>query len=238
VPDFDAIVIGGGHAGIEAALALARLGAATLLVTQQLDAVGRMSCNPAVGGLAKGNLVREIDALGGAMGLLIDATMVQFRMLNRSRGPAVQAPRAQADKAAYAALAKRTLEAQPGLALFQDTVVDLLVEEERGQTVARGIRTERGNEISSRVVVLTTGTFMEARVFIGEYSTSSGRLGEPAAVGLGASLRRRGFRAGRLKTGTPARVARSTLDLGAMEEQPGESPMLPFSFRHDEVSRP
>ena len=238
MPDYEAIVIGGGHAGIEASLATSRLGFSTLLVTQQLDAIGRMSCNPAVGGLAKGNLVREIDALGGEMAVLIDATMIQFRMLNRSRGPAVQAPRAQADKAAYAALAKHTLERQPGLALFQDTVVDLVVEEGPGGPVVCGVLTERGRKISARCVVLTTGTFMEARIFIGEYSASSGRLGEPAATGLGGALRRLGFTVGRLKTGTPARVARGSLDFSAMEEQPGEPAMLPFSFRHDRLARP
>lgn len=238
MPDYEAIVIGGGHAGIEASLATSRLGFSTLLVTQQLDAIGRMSCNPAVGGLAKGNLVREIDALGGEMALLIDATMIQFRMLNRSRGPAVQAPRAQADKSAYAALAKLTLERQRGLALLQDTVVDLLVEDRPGGPVVSGVMTERGRKIGSRCVVLTTGTFMEARVFIGEYTASSGRLGEPAAIGLGGALRRLGFAVGRLKTGTPARVARGSLDFSAMEEQPGETDMLPFSFRHDRVERP
>jgi tRNA uridine 5-carboxymethylaminomethyl modification enzyme len=231
VPDYDAVVIGGGHAGIEAGLALARLGHSVLLVTQQLDCIGRLSCNPAVGGLSKGNLVREIDALGGEMGLFIDRTMIQFRMLNRSRGPAVQAPRAQADKAAYAALAKRTVERQPGLHLLQDTVVDLLVHEGEGRPVIRGVLTERGHAVGARAVVLTTGTFLEARVFIGDYSTSSGRLGEPAAVGLGSALRRRGFDVGRFKTGTPARVARGSLDFLRMEEQRGEIPMLAFSFR-------
>ncbi len=171
--DYDAIVIGAGHAGIEASLALARLGFATLLVTQSLDCIGKMSCNPAIGGIAKGNLVREIDALGGEMARLIDATMIQFRLLNASRGPAVQAPRAQADKQAYAALAKRTLEAQPGLALFQDTVTDLILDSE-GRAV-EGVLTERGNSIGARAVVLTTGTFMEGKLFIGEWSAPGGR---------------------------------------------------------------
>jgi tRNA uridine 5-carboxymethylaminomethyl modification enzyme len=226
--DYDAIVIGAGHAGIEASLALARLGHATLLVTQSLDCIGRMSCNPAIGGIAKGNLVREIDALGGEMARLIDATMIQFRMLNESRGPAVRAPRAQADKQAYAALAKRTLEAAPGLALFQDTVVDLMLDAS-GRKV-EGVVTERGNRISAPVVVLTTGTFMEARLFIGEWSAPGGRLGEPAAVGLGASLRRMGFTLGRLKTGTPARGLGASIDKDRMELQQPDARSQAFSF--------
>src|SRR6056297_420718 len=234
--DFDAIVVGGGHAGIEAGLALARLGHHTLLITQNLDHIGKLSCNPAVGGLAKGNMVREIDALGGEMGRLIDATMIQFRVLNRRRGPAVQAPRAQADKFSYSRLAKETLEQQKNLHLFQDTVTDLLVNEQSG--VVEGVITERGRRFSSRTVVMTTGTFMEGKVFIGEYEGSSGRLGEPAALGLGAALRRLGFEVGRLKTGTPARVRRSSLDFGKMEEQPGDELMQPFSFSTEKIERP
>jgi tRNA uridine 5-carboxymethylaminomethyl modification enzyme len=233
--DFDAVVIGAGHAGIEAALALARLGCTTILVTQNLDSIGRMSCNPAIGGIAKGNLVREIDALGGQMAKLIDATMIQFRMLNASRGPAVQAPRAQADKALYAALARRTLEMQPGLSLFQDTVVDLIVDTE-GR--AAGVLTERGNRVSARAVVLTTGTFMDGRLFIGEWSGPGGRLGEPSAEGLGASLRRRGFTVGRLKTGTPARGLGRTLRTGGMELQKPDPFMRPFSFSTERIERP
>jgi tRNA uridine 5-carboxymethylaminomethyl modification enzyme len=232
--DFDAVVVGAGHAGIEAGLALARLGFSTLLVTQHLDAVGRMSCNPAIGGIAKGNLVREVDALGGEMGKLIDATMIQFRMLNASRGPAVRAPRAQADKQAYAQLAKRTLEAQRGLHLFQDTVTDLDV----ADGAIRGVVTERGRRVRARAVVLTTGTFMEGRLFIGEWSAPGGRLGEPAAQGLGQSLRRMGFTVGRLKTGTPARVLGASLDRERMERQDPDPRALPFSFSHDAVERP
>ena len=234
--DFDAIVIGGGHAGIEASLALARLGFSTLLVTQSLDCIGRMSCNPAIGGIAKGNLVREIDALGGQMAKLIDATMIQFRMLNASRGPAVQAPRAQADKLAYAALAKLTLEREKGLTLFQDTVVDFILDS-RGAAV-RGVVTERGRRIRAGVVVLTTGTFMEGTLFIGEWSAPGGRLGEPAAVGLGTSLRRLGFSVGRLKTGTPARGLRGSLLPERMELQQPDPEALPFSFSTDRVDRP
>ncbi len=234
--DFDAVVIGGGHAGIEAGLALARLGFSTLLVTQSLDAIGRMSCNPAIGGIAKGNLVREIDALGGQMGRLIDATMIQFRMLNESRGPAVQAPRAQADKQAYAALAKSTLESQKGLALFQDTVTDLILDS-TGKRI-EGVVTERGRAVGARAVVLTTGTFMEARLFIGEWTAPGGRLGEPAAQGLGANLRRRGFTLGRLKTGTPARGLGASLDRDRMKVQQPDPVARPFSFSTAAVERP
>lgn len=232
--DYDIIVIGGGHAGIEAACAAAREGFATLMVTQSLDAIGRLSCNPAIGGLAKGNLVREIDALGGVMGHLIDSSMIQYRILNRRRGPAVQAPRAQADKFTYSRNAKQLLEHTANLSLFMDTVVDLMVE--AGRVI--GVVTERGWRISARAVVLTTGTFMDGRIFIGEWDAPCGRLGESAALGLGDSLRRMGFPVGRLKTGTPARVRRSSLDFDELEIQKGDDPMLPFSFDYDEVDRP
>lgn len=231
--DYDIIVIGGGHAGIEAACAAAREGFATLMVTQSLDAIGRLSCNPAIGGLAKGNLVREIDALGGVMGHLIDSSMIQYRILNRRRGPAVQAPRAQADKFTYSRNAKQLLEHTANLSLFMDTVVDLMVED--GRVI--GVVTERGWRISARAVVLTTGTFMDGRIFIGEWDAPCGRLGESAALGLGDSLRRMGFPVGRLKTGTPARVRRSSLDFDELEIQKGDDPMLPFSFDYDEVDR-
>lgn len=234
--DFEIIVIGGGHAGIEAAAAAAKLQFRTLLITQNLDTIGKMSCNPAVGGLSKGNIVREIDALGGVMGHLIDESMIQFRILNRSRGPAVQAPRAQADKALYSRKAKELLENTHGLSLFQDTVTELTV---RNGCVT-GVKTERGRIITAKAVVLTTGTFMEGKVFIGEYSAAAGRLGETAAVGLGNHLRDIGFAVGRLKTGTPARVDRRSLDYSGMELQPGEEQMLPFSFRNpaSPVNRP
>jgi tRNA uridine 5-carboxymethylaminomethyl modification enzyme len=232
--DFEAIVIGGGHAGIEAGSALARRGFATLLVTQSLDTIGRMSCNPAIGGLAKGNLVREIDALGGLMAHLIDRTLIQFRILNRSKGPAVQAPRAQADKARYAAEAKRALENTPNLSLFQDTVTDLLLED--GEV--RGVVTERGRRFRARAVVLTTGTFLEARLFIGEFSGPGGRLGEPAACGLGDRLRELGFTVGRLKTGTPARALFSSIDLSRLQKQEGDPEVVPFSFSGQLFPRP
>jgi len=233
--DYDAIVIGGGHAGIEACLALSRMGFSTLLITQSLDAIGRLSCNPAIGGLAKGNLVREVDALGGEMGHLIDSSMIQYRVLNRRRGPAVQAPRAQADKFTYSRLAKETLEAQKGLHLFMDTVVGL--EEDAGHHFT-AVVTARGHHISAKALVLTTGTFMEGKIFIGEYDAPYGRLDEPAAIGLGTALRNMGFEVGRMKTGTPARVRRSSLDLDVMERQDADEVVMPFSFSRDTVDRP
>ena len=236
--DYEAIVIGGGHAGLEAALTLSREGFDTLMVTQSLDAIGRMSCNPAIGGLAKGNLVREIDALGGEMGHLIDASMIQYRILNRSRGPAVQAPRAQADKFTYSRLAKETCEREKKLNLFMDTVVDFIIEEEKGRRKIIGVVTERGWHITAKVVVLTTGTFMEGKIFIGEYDAPCGRLGESAAIGLGKKLREYGFNVGRMKTGTPARVRESSLDYDELEVQDGDEEMMPFSFDYEKIERP
>lgn len=231
--DYDIIVIGGGHAGIEAASEAARQGFDTLMITQSLDAIGRLSCNPAIGGLAKGNLVREIDALGGVMGHLIDDTFIQFRILNKRRGPAVQAPRAQADKFSYSRLAKETLEKTPYLSLFMDTVTNLLIE--NGKCI--GVVTERGWNISAKAVVLTTGTFMNGRIFIGEYDAPCGRLGEMAAIGLGDNLRRLGFTVGRMKTGTPARVRKSSLDFDELEIQDGDEEIIPFSFENEEIIR-
>ncbi len=225
--DYDCIVVGGGHAGIEASLAAARLGFSVLLITQNPDRIGALSCNPAVGGLSKGNLVREVDALGGEMAKLIDSTMIQYRVLNRSRGPAVQAPRAQADKAAYQAAARSAVEGQGRLTIFMDTVTDLLVSADGRRT--EGVVTERGHSIGGRAVILATGTFMEGKIFIGEFEATAGRLGEPAAVGLGTSLRRRGFPVGRLKTGTPARIASDSVDFSLLERQDGEA-ARPFSF--------
>jgi len=228
--DYDCIVIGGGHAGIEASLAAARLGFSTFLITQNPDRIGMLSCNPAIGGLSKGNLVREIDALGGEMANLIDATMIQYRVLNRSRGPAVQAPRAQADKHAYQTAARSVLEKQNNLTIFMDTVTDLLIEGDIaiGAKIT-GVITGRGHRITARTVILAAGTFMEGKIFIGEFDAPQGRLGEESAIGLGASLRRLGFPVGRLKTGTPARIADSSIDFSGMEKQDGEE-MRPFSF--------
>ncbi|MCL2069885.1 MAG: tRNA uridine-5-carboxymethylaminomethyl(34) synthesis enzyme MnmG [Treponema sp.] len=227
--DYDCIVIGGGHAGIEASLAVSRLGFNCLLITQNPDRIGILSCNPAVGGLSKGNIVREVDALGGEMGKLIDKSLIQYRVLNRSRGPAVQAPRAQADKEVYRAAARSVLEAQKGLGIFMDNVVDLLVEESAAGKKVAGVITGRGHRISAPTVILAAGTFLEGKIFIGEYDAPQGRLGEEASLGLGRNLRRLGFPVGRLKTGTPARINGDSIDYSVIERQDGEEPR-PFSF--------
>ena len=204
------------------------MGAATLLVTQSLDAIGKMSCNPAVGGLAKGNMVREIDALGGEMARLIDSTQIQYRTLNRSRGPAVQAPRAQADKLGYQVAAKKALEGQEGLRLLQDMVVDIESDSSGGHVV--GAVTERGRRISCRAIVLTTGTFLNGLLHIGDFQSPGGRLGEPPSYGLDQALRRYGIEVGRLKTGTPARVLGRSIDFDVMAAQPGDEETVAFSF--------
>ncbi|WKC75008.1 tRNA uridine-5-carboxymethylaminomethyl(34) synthesis enzyme MnmG [Borreliella yangtzensis] len=233
--DFEAIVIGGGHAGIEAALALSRLNFKTLMITQNLDTIGKLSCNPAIGGLAKGNMVREIDALGGEMGRIIDFSMIQFRVLNKSRGPAVQAPRAQADKLMYQTKAKETLERQDNLDLFQDTVVDFLLNSMRNEI--KGVVTERGNKFRANVVVLTTGTFLRGKIFIGEYRANMGRLAEFSAYGLDKTLLDLGFEMGRLKTGTPARIHKKSVDFSKTEVQFGDSDIIPFSFSNDKLDK-
>nr|WP_267914379.1 tRNA uridine-5-carboxymethylaminomethyl(34) synthesis enzyme MnmG [Borreliella garinii] len=233
--DFDAIVIGGGHAGIEAALALSRLNFKTLMITQNLDTIGKLSCNPAIGGLAKGNMVREIDALGGEMGRIIDFSMIQFRVLNKSRGPAVQAPRAQADKLMYQTKAKETLERQDNLDLFQDTVVDFILNSMRNEI--KGVVTERGNKFRSSVVVLTTGTFLRGKIFIGEYRANMGRLAEFSAYGLDKTLLSLGFEMGRLKTGTPARIHKKSVDFSKTEVQFGDSDIIPFSFSNRNLDK-
>ncbi|WNY62648.1 tRNA uridine-5-carboxymethylaminomethyl(34) synthesis enzyme MnmG [Borreliella carolinensis] len=233
--DFDAIVIGGGHAGIEAALALSRLNFKTLMITQNLDTIGKLSCNPAIGGLAKGNMVREIDALGGEMGRIIDFSMIQFRVLNKSRGPAVQAPRAQADKLMYQTKAKETLERQDNLDLFQDTVVDFILNSMRNEI--EGVVTERGNKFRSSVVILTTGTFLRGKIFIGEYRADMGRLAEFSAYGLDKTLLSLGFEMGRLKTGTPARIHKKSVDFSKTEVQFGDSDIIPFSFSNGKLDK-
>ena len=237
--DYDCIIIGGGHAGIEASLAVARLGFSALLITQNPDKIGALSCNPAIGGLSKGNLVREVDALGGEMGKLTDAAMIQYRVLNRSRGPAVQAPRAQADKHEYQSAARSVLEKQNKLTIFMDTVIDFLIEGMDAENLTfsngakiSGVITCRGHRITAWTVILAAGTFMEGKIFIGEYDAPQGRLGEEAAIGLGAALRRLGFPVGRLKTGTPARLTGNSIDFSKMEKQDGEE-MRPFSFGND-----
>lgn len=237
--DYDVIVIGAGHAGIEAALACSRMGESTLLITQTLDTIARLSCNPSIGGVAKGTIVREIDALGGQMALLADASMIQYRLLNKSRGAAVQSPRVQVDKNLYSSLAKHCVEKQKNLYTFQDTVVDIITsQDESGKEKIEGVITERGRVFSSRSVVLCSGTFMEGKIYIGEYESNDGRLGERAAVGLGQNLAKKGFQTARLKTGTPMRILRSSVDFSKMEEQEADKIMKPFSFQTMEVMRP
>lgn len=224
--------MGGGHAGCEAALASARLGAKTLLLTMNLDTIGKMSCNPAVGGTAKGQLVREIDALGGEMGKIIDSTGIQFRMLNRSKGPAVWAPRAQADKAAYQLEAKRRLEGVAGLQLMQGTIEDLVVEKGR----ITGVLTKEGIHYTTHSVILSSGTFLRGLLHIGETHFSGGRAGDSPAVGLSANLERLGVKLGRLKTGTPPRLHRRSIDFSLTEEQFGEDDVR-FSYDEQEQKK-
>ena len=235
---FDCIVIGGGHAGCEAAAALARLGHSTLLITGNLDRIGHLSCNPAIGGLAKGHLVREIDALGGCMGLWADEAGIQFRILNASKGPAVRARRAQIDRDAYIRAAKRTLFGLPGLTLWQDTAETILVSDDNGSACACGVRTRFGKEFHAGNVLLTTGTFLSGLIHIGLTHFPGGRLGDAPAAKLSGSLRSLGIELGRLKTGTTPRLAHSSIDFGEMEEQSGDVPVPAFSFCGPKPSMP
>lgn len=231
---FDVIVIGAGHAGCEAANAAAQLGAKTAVVTFNLDLVAQMSCNPAIGGIAKGHLVREIDALGGLMGRVIDQTGIQFRMLNRSRGPAVQAPRAQADRALYRKQMRRQLESIPNLFLRQGEVVEILVENGR----VTGVELMDGRLLRTEAIVVTTGTFLNGLIHIGNKRFSAGRSGELPSIKLAENLRHHGFRIARLKTGTPPRLDSRTIDLKQFEEQPGDETPTPFSFTTKQISQP
>ena len=234
--DFDVLVIGAGHAGAEAAHASARLGAKTALLTTSLDTVGQMSCNPAIGGVAKGQIVREIDALGGIMGQAIDATGIQFRLLNRRKGPAMHSPRAQADKRAYQQEIKRRVEEQENLFLRQEVVEDLLVATEGTSTRIVGIRV-RGDAIyHARAVILTTGTFLQAVMHTGPSQAPGGRAGEGTTQGISQALTRLGFRLARFKTGTPPRLHGRTIDFSQAELQPGDELPRPFSFLTDRIA--
>ncbi len=235
VYDFDVVVVGAGHAGTEAALAAARMGARVALLTSNLDTVGQMSCNPAIGGVAKGQIVREIDALGGIMARAIDRTGIQFRMLNRRKGPAMHSPRAQADKKAYQQEIKRLVETFPGVELRQETVEDLLTETQNDRTRILGVVVRGDAWYRARAVILTTGTFLQAVMHTGETRTPGGRAGEGTTAGLSRALARIGFQIARFKTGTPPRVNGRTIDYSRTTEQPGEEEPQPFSFLHDRL---
>jgi tRNA uridine 5-carboxymethylaminomethyl modification enzyme len=235
---YDVIVIGAGHAGTEAAAAAARLGARTVLLTTNLDTVGQMSCNPAIGGVAKGQIVREVDALGGLMGQAIDATGIQFRLLNRRKGPAMHSPRAQADKKAYQQHIKHQIEQQPNLDLRQETVEDLITEEHGAALRIRGVRVRGDAEYVAGSVVLTTGTFLQAIMHTGEAKTAGGRAGEGTTSGISGALHRLGFEIDRFKTGTPPRLNARTIDFSQVEEQPGDDHPQPFSFLTDQITAP
>ena len=224
--EFDVIVVGGGHAGTEAALASARMGCKTLLLSHNIETLGQMSCNPSIGGIGKGHLVKEVDALGGAMALATDEGGIQFRILNSSKGPAVRATRAQADRVLYKAAIRKRLENQPNLWLFQQAVDDLMVEGDR----VVGAVTQVGIRFRSRTVVLTAGTFLDGKIHVGMNNHAGGRAGDPPAVSLSARLKELKLPQGRLKTGTPPRIDGRSLDYSVFEEQPGDHPIAGFSY--------
>ena len=232
---YDVIVIGGGHAGCEAAAAAARMGARTLLLTHKVETIGEMSCNPAIGGLGKGHLVREIDALDGVMGRAIDRAGIQFRVLNRSRGPAVRGPRAQADRKLYKKAMQHILAAEHNLEIRAEAVEDLRLD---GEGRVAAVVTAKGNVIRAASVVLTTGTFLRGLIHVGEEKIPAGRVNEAPALGLSKTLERAGFRLGRLKTGTPPRLDGTTIDWRGLEVQPGDDPPVPFSYLTGAITTP
>ena len=223
---YDILVVGGGHAGCEAALAAARMGKKTLLITMSKESIARMSCNPAIGGLAKGHLVREIDAMGGEMGKITDQTGIQFRMLNRSKGPAVWGPRAQSDKAAYSVAMRGVIEKQDRLDVYEGLAEELLME---GQHL-RGLRTKSGEQFLAKAIILTTGTFLRGIMHTGNDTAAGGRFGEKAAEGLSGNLIAMGLELGRLKTGTPPRLLKESIDFSKTEPQHGDDEPFFFSF--------
>lgn len=232
--DHDVVVIGGGHAGVEAAVAAARMGLDTALYTMNADLIAQMSCNPAIGGIAKGHLVRELDAMGGVMGEVIDRTGIQFRLLNRSRGPAVWSPRAQADKQRYRVAMRRLLEGEARLGIKQAEVVEIVKENGR----VSGVELADGRRVGARAVVLTTGTFLNGLIHVGERKSAAGRSGESPSVPLAESIKAMGFSWGRMKTGTPPRLDGRTIDFGLAEEQEGDKDPTPFSFRTKRIDQP
>jgi len=234
----DVLVIGGGHAGIEAAWAASRLGARTALVTMSVDAIGRMSCNPAIGGIGKGQIVREIDALGGLMGLVTDEAGIQYRLLNRSKGPAVWSPRAQADRVLYTQAVLRYLHRAPGLRIIEGMVVEILSSRENGRRRVRGATLQDGRTIRADAVIVAAGTFLRGLLHVGPRQVRGGRVDEPPSDDLSRSLEALGLRLGRLKTGTPPRLDRDSIDYGVLAQQDGDDPPLPFSFLTDRIDRP